>query len=55
MEILERMPHDPEAFTQGLETAGRAIYESTGLYGQVIAAESGSVHRRTRIPDPHAR
>ncbi len=34
VEILERRPHDPEAFTQGLEMAGGALYESTGLYGR---------------------
>ena len=34
VEILERRPHDPEAFTQGLEMADGALYESTGLYGR---------------------
>lgn len=34
VEILERRPHDPDAFTQGLEMADGALYESTGLYGR---------------------
>lgn len=34
VEILERRPHDPAAFTQGLEMADGALYESTGLYGR---------------------
>ena len=33
VEILERRPHDPAAFTQGLEMADGVLYESTGLYG----------------------
>ena len=32
--IEDRWPHDTDAFTQGLETHGGIIYESTGLYGQ---------------------
>lgn len=31
--ILERRPHDPSAFTQGLVLDGTTLYESTGLYG----------------------
>ncbi len=34
VEIIEWLPHDPEAFTQGLEVAGGTMYESTGLWGQ---------------------
>lgn len=34
VEVLERRPHDPDAFTQGLEMADGALYESTGLYGR---------------------
>ena len=33
-EILAEMPHDPEAFTQGLLWSDGKLYESTGLYGQ---------------------
>ena len=33
-EIIEWFPHDPGAFTQGLEVADGTMYESTGLWGQ---------------------
>jgi len=33
-EVIRRLDHDPDAFTQGLDVAGDTIYESTGLYGQ---------------------
>ena len=32
-EIVAEHPHDPQAFTQGLEYLDGALYESTGLYG----------------------
>ncbi|MDA0719347.1 MAG: glutaminyl-peptide cyclotransferase [Bacteroidetes bacterium] len=32
--ILERFPHDINAYTQGLEFDGDDLYESTGQYGQ---------------------
>ena len=34
VEIIDRVPHDPDAFTQGLEVADNTMYESTGLRGQ---------------------
>lgn len=34
VEIMEWVPHDPDAFTQGLEVADGTMYESTGLWGQ---------------------
>jgi glutaminyl-peptide cyclotransferase len=34
VEILETLPHDPEAFTQGLEIHNGQFIESTGVYGQ---------------------
>ncbi|MDT8369900.1 MAG: glutaminyl-peptide cyclotransferase [Longimicrobiales bacterium] len=33
IEVLERLPHDPEAYTQGLEMVEGVLYESTGKYG----------------------
>ncbi|MDF3297629.1 glutaminyl-peptide cyclotransferase [Streptomyces tropicalis] len=30
-EVLQTLPHDPKAFTEGLEMAGGTLYESTGL------------------------
>ena len=34
VEIVEWRPHDPDAFTQGLQIADGTMYESTGLWGQ---------------------
>ena len=34
VEIVERVAHDPGAFTQGLEVADGTMYESTGLWGR---------------------
>lgn len=37
IEVVAEFPHDPNAFTQGLLYAGDdTLFESTGLYGQVI-------------------
>ncbi|MDY6997446.1 MAG: glutaminyl-peptide cyclotransferase [Actinomycetota bacterium] len=32
--VLAEIPHDPEAFTQGLELHGSVLYEGTGLAGE---------------------
>lgn len=34
--VLEVLPHDPQAFTQGLEMADGTLYESTGLVGRSL-------------------
>jgi glutamine cyclotransferase len=34
VEVLDSMPHDPEAYTQGLLWHEGFLYESTGQYGQ---------------------
>lgn len=34
VEIVESVPHDPDAFTQGLEVTDGTMYESTGLRGR---------------------
>src|SRR5699024_3818640 len=33
-EVLNTYPHDPSAYTQGLQYLGGVVYESTGLRGQ---------------------
>ena len=33
-DVVRRWPHDPEAFTQGLEVVGDRLYESTGIEGR---------------------
>lgn len=34
VEVLETLPHDTDAFTQGLELSGGVLYEGTGLNGE---------------------
>ncbi|MGD0986535.1 MAG: glutaminyl-peptide cyclotransferase [Candidatus Sulfotelmatobacter sp.] len=52
--ILHAFPHDPEAFTQGLEYHGGFLYESTGLKGRSslrkVRLETGEVLQRTDLP-----
>ena len=55
VEILERRPHDPAAFTQGLEMADGVLYESTGLYGlsslRRVDPATGSVTAETAVAE----
>ena len=55
IEILEWAPHDPDAFTQGLEMADGTMYESTGLWGQsslrAVNPATGEVTARIDLPD----
>jgi len=52
--VLRRLPHDPEAFTQGLEVHpdGR-VFESTGLNGRSslreVVLDTGVVRRRREV------
>ena len=39
-DVVRRWPHDPEAFTQGLEVVGESLYESTGLEGRSYVRRS---------------
>jgi glutamine cyclotransferase len=34
VKVLKTLPHDPQAFTQGLEMAGGTLYEGTGISGR---------------------
>ncbi|WP_433557015.1 glutaminyl-peptide cyclotransferase [Pseudonocardia xinjiangensis] len=53
-EVLAELPHDPAAFTQGLELAGGSLYEGTGLAGQSQLREldpvTGAVRRSVPLP-----
>ena len=53
-EIVQRYPHDQEAFTQGLLFSDGVFYESTGLYGRSslrrVAVESGEVLQMRKLP-----
>ena len=55
VEVIEWFPHDPEAFTQGLEVAGGTMYESTGLRGQsslrTVNPVTGEVEARVDLPE----
>lgn len=52
--VVQELPHDPSAFTQGLELAGGRLYEGTGLVGQselrVTDPVSGAVSHRVPLP-----
>ncbi len=53
--ILRALPHDPEAFTQGLALHDGLFYESTGLYGEstvrIIAPDTGEVLSSRALED----
>lgn len=53
--ILERKPHDPSAFTQGLLIDGEVWLESTGQYGESdlreVEKKTGKVIRKVSLPD----
>ena len=55
VDIIEWTPHDPEAFTQGLEIDGGIMYESTGLWGQsslrAVNLATGEVSARVELRD----
>lgn len=55
VEVVRELPHDPRAFTQGLELAGDRLYESTGLVGRssVRAGPHGQEPEVTvPVPEP---
>lgn len=53
-EVIETIPHDPEAFTQGLELAAGVLYEGTGLEGKsqirAVDPRTGQVERSVPLP-----
>jgi glutaminyl-peptide cyclotransferase len=56
-EVVARIPHDPGAWTQGLEARDGVIYESTGLYGEstvrALDRRSGEVRQRVDLDTAH--
>jgi glutamine cyclotransferase len=52
--VQKAYPHDPEAFTQGLEYWRGYLYESTGLNGRSsirkVELESGKIIRQRAVP-----
>jgi glutaminyl-peptide cyclotransferase len=56
VQVLATIPHDPKAFTQGLELKDGVLYEGTGLEGESsmrrIDPASGAVRQRVDLPGP---
>ena len=56
-EIVKTYPHDPEAFTQGLEFNSGFLFESTGLFAQSslrkVKLETGEVIKSKTLPDQY--
>ncbi|MBM3785402.1 MAG: glutaminyl-peptide cyclotransferase [Acidobacteria bacterium] len=54
--VLRTFPHDIQSFTQGLEFAGGALYESTGMVGRSgirkLQLETGKVLQQSRLSAP---
>jgi glutaminyl-peptide cyclotransferase len=52
--VMHAYPHDPRAFTQGMEYYGGYLYESTGIAGQStlrkVALQTGEVVRKVSLP-----
>lgn len=55
VEVLRTVPHDPTAFTQGLELADGVLYEGTGIEGEsvlrTVDPATGAERRRVDLPD----
>src|SRR5713226_8138316 len=53
-QIVRVYPHDPEAFTQGLQYVDGVLYEGTGLKGRSsirrVALETGKVEQKRDVP-----
>lgn len=54
VKLVRTYPHDPHAFTQGLEYYGGYLYESTGIDGQStlrkVALQTGEVIHKVSLP-----
>src|ERR1700730_9093103 len=57
VKLVRSYPHDPHAFTQGLEYYRGYLYESTGIAGQStlrkIALETGAVAQKISLPSQY--
>src|SRR5262252_8281888 len=56
-QIVRAYPHDPDAFTQGLQYVDGVFYEGTGLNGRSsvrkVRIESGEVLQKRDLPQEH--
>lgn len=57
IEVLQTLPHDTLAYTQGLVLDGDRLYESTGRYGsselRAVDLASGAIESRAALSDDH--
>jgi glutaminyl-peptide cyclotransferase len=55
--ILGEVPHSPEAYTEGLELDGGALYEATGIWGESelreLDPETGALRRAVPLPSKY--
>jgi glutamine cyclotransferase len=55
--VVRAYPHDPHAFTQGLEYYGGYLYESTGIAGRStlrkVALRTGEVAQKVSLPQQY--
>ncbi len=55
--VVATFPHDSDAFTQGFDFLGRALYEGTGLYGEStlrrVDLDSGEVLRKRSLDEKY--
>ena len=53
--VLAEIPHDPDAYSEGLEFDGGDLYEATGLVGRSelrqVNPDTGAVLRSAALPD----
>jgi len=56
-QVVRTYPHDPNAFTQGLQYVDGVLYEGTGLNGRSsirkVKIETGEVLQRFNVPATH--
>jgi glutamine cyclotransferase len=56
-QLVRAFPHDPEAFTQGLQYVDGVLYEGTGLNGRSsirkVELETGKVLQKRDLPGEH--
>jgi glutaminyl-peptide cyclotransferase len=54
VEVLQKIPHDTSAFTQGLELVDGVLYEGTGLEGEstmrALDPSTGNVQKKVDLP-----
>lgn len=54
VDVLQRIPHDSKAFTQGFELVDGVLYEGTGLEGEssirTVDPRSGAVLKKVDLP-----